>query len=307
MIDLKKLLNLEGAKALYDDLRERIGQRYMKPPGGIPAKDIAPGVIPEASDIAAEVASEVASEIIDDTARYGSTDKTWSADQLADQLDKKAKVIDTTLTTTLSRGRSDNSTVGQYSFAFGNNVTASGDGSHAEGSGTIASGYVSHVEGLGTIASGNYSHVSGKYNIADSLDNWNEWTASTDYNIGDKVKRTNGGIVTGYVCRVANSDASFKSSKWAEWGNILNYAEIVGNGTAANTRSNARALDWGGNEYLNGDIYVGCGTDSSGGTKLPRIPEASSTDGSYILQATIASGVPTYSWTPLSSLSGVTF
>jgi hypothetical protein len=34
----------------------------------------------------------------------------------------------------------------------------------------------------------------------------------------------------------------------------MNYAEIIGNGTADNARSNARALDWNGNEYLKGDI-----------------------------------------------------
>lgn len=42
-------------------------------------------------------------------------------------------------------------------------------------------------------------------------------------------------------------------------------------------------------------------------SEFSRVPEASSTDGSYILQATIASGVPTYSWAALSSLSGVMF
>ena len=47
-----------------------------------------------------------------------------------------------------------------------------------------------------------------------------------------------------------------------------NYIEIVGNGTGSNATSNARSLDWSGNEYLKGDLYVGCGVDSSGGSKV---------------------------------------
>lgn len=46
------------------------------------------------------------------------------------------------------------------------------------------------------------------------------------------------------------------------------YAEIIGNGTDTSNRSNARALDWSGNERLMGDVYVGCNADSTGGTKL---------------------------------------
>ena len=48
----------------------------------------------------------------------------------------------------------------------------------------------------------------------------------------------------------------------------MNYAEIIGNGTADNKRSNARVLDWDGNERLKGNLYVGCNTNSSGGSKV---------------------------------------
>lgn len=40
----------------------------------------------------------------------------------------------------------------------------------------------------------------------------------------------------------------------------MNYAEIVGNG-ASGAQSNARALDWDGNEYLKGDIYINANAD----------------------------------------------
>jgi len=45
-----------------------------------------------------------------------------------------------------------------------------------------------------------------------------------------------------------------------------------------------------------GDVYVGCNADSTGGTKLAHIPDPPSTDGTYTLQATVSSGVITYTW-----------
>lgn len=75
----------------------------------------------------------------------------------------------------ISLGRKKGDSVGVRSFAFGNNVVASGEDSyahgsnakasgtvsHAEGTGTEASGYGSHAEGSDTTASGTYSHAEG--------------------------------------------------------------------------------------------------------------------------------------------------
>ena len=199
---------------------------------------------------------------------------------------------------------------GSSSHAEGGGTRASSVNAHAEGGGTTASGMNSHAEGNGTIATGSNSHVSGSYNISDSYDNWPEWAANTSYTVGDKVKRTTGSgtsqTIEGYICKTTNSDSNFTTSKWNNQNGKMNYAEIIGNGNN-NNHSNARALDWNGNEHLMGDIYVGCSADSTGGTKLPRIPEVPSTNGTYILQATVTNGTPTYSWVSLSSLSGVTF
>ena len=220
---------------------------------------------------------------------------------------------------------------GLYSHAEGYSTTASGNTSHAEGSGTTASGAQSHVEGYGTRASGtqshaegNYtiaagaiSHAGGAYNIEDSYANWPEWTANTSYEVGNKVKRTTGSganqTVTGYICKTANSDASFTTSKWTNQYGKMNYVEIIGNGTT-NARSNARALDWDGNEYLKGNVYVGCNADSTGGAKVAteayvnaRIPATPAANGTYILQAVVADGTTTYSWVNLPAAQGVSF
>lgn len=220
--------------------------------------------------------------------------------QARTDLSSKADKTDTVLDTTLSRGRKANTTVGTGSFAFGDEVeasennsfaegnhtiasgtnshaegyftTASGNGSHAENNSTIASGLNSHAQGFRTIANANSQHVMGRYNIEDDYSSWQEWVANTSYVVGDKVKRTSGNTVYGYICRIANSDASFTTYNWSS-DTQKNYAEIVGNGTANNVRSNARALDWDGNERLMGDVYVGCNADSTGGTKLAKVTD----------------------------------
>ena len=184
---------------------------------------------------------------------------------------------------------------GPYSHAEGVSTKAYGDFSHAEGASVVALGALSHVQGQHTISAGSNQHIIGKFNQIEAIP---AWVSSTEYEVGDLVSREetlsdNITYTRIYRCKTANSDATFDSSKWEESGL---YAEIVGNGTADNARSNARALDWDGNERLMGDLYVGCNADSTGGTKLARIPDAPSTDGTYTLQCVVTNGEPTYTW-----------
>ena len=176
---------------------------------------------------------------------------------------------------------------GDYSFAEGGGTIASSNCAHAEGSRTVASGAqshaegsytqalaaVSHAEGDSTIAKGSKSHVSGKYNVIDNLETWPEWATGTEYEVGDKVKRTvtsgNQTIVSGYICiRDHTGYSTFALDE--EWEPLYerNFVTIVGNGTADNARSNAYALDWNGNGYFKGDVYVKANANSTGGNKL---------------------------------------
>ena len=111
--------------------------------------------------------------------------------------------------------------------AEGYNTNASGISSHAEGGTTKALGDISHSEGAATIASGYASHAEGSYTIATR----ESQHVFGEYNIADTV-----GANT--VSRGA-------------------YIEIVGNGTADDARSNARTLDWSGNEWLAGKLTIG--------------------------------------------------
>lgn len=161
---------------------------------------------------------------------------------------------------------------GNRSHAEGSGTNSVGIASHAEGNTTYANGASSHAEGSRTIANGNSQHVVGSCNIADSYASWSEWVANTSYTVGDKVKVTatqnNETIVTGYICKTANSDSTFTASNWTK-DSRMNYVEIVGNGTADNARSNAYSLDWNGNGRFAGKIYINCNSDSTGGTMLP--------------------------------------
>lgn len=128
---------------------------------------------------------------------------------------------------------------GAISHAEGNGTKASGTNSHAEGYRTEASGTNSHAEGSQTTASGEWSHAEGNYTEAYRRSQH----VQGEYNIID----------------TAGLNTSFRGS----------YAHIVGNGTATTNRSNAHTLDWSGNAWYSGDVYVNStsGTNKDSGSK----------------------------------------
>lgn len=124
----------------------------------------------------------------------------------------------------------NNQATGTNAHAEGFYTTASGSYSHAEGAGNMARGEGSHTEGSGTIADGGYSHVEGIGTISRFLAQhvFGTFNRGDDY-IGSAL------------------DKGF-------------YVEIVGNGSDDHNKSNARTLDWEGNERLAGTLTIGDGT-----------------------------------------------
>lgn len=121
-------------------------------------------------------------------------------------------------TGSFSMNRAANSTIGDYSTAEGYLNTASGMNSHAEGLSTLASGMDSHAEGYYTRATAGEAHAEGFHTRASSA----AQHVSGKYNIEDTQDQ---------------------------------FAEIIGNGTSSDARSNARTLDWSGNETIAGDLF----------------------------------------------------
>lgn len=140
----------------------------------------------------------------------------------------------------------ENVASGQYSTAIGWGNTASGKASFAAGgSGNVASGQNSFAFGFGTnTASGLASFAGGNNAVASGL-----VSSALGANL---IANHTCQFVFG-MCNVADDSQEASTSRG-------NYVEIVGNGVNKNNRSNARTLDWNGNESLAGGITLGKGT-----------------------------------------------
>ena len=140
--------------------------------------------------------------------------------------------------------------------------TASGYASHVEGGGCHTTGSCTHAEGLATTASGAQSHVEGRYTIAA------------------------GGAQ--HVEGIANIEDTSDT-----------YIHIAGNGSYTE-RSNAYTLDWNGNGWFSGDVYVGStsGTNKDEGSKKlatedfvrELVGESDSDTMPYVIQASCTEG-----------------
>ena len=142
---------------------------------------------------------------------------------------------------------------GHYSNAEGSGTTASGVASHAEGSATTANGDASHAEGTGTTATSAHSHAEGNGTQATGLSSHSEGSktvASGSYSHaeGYNTIAKNSMQHVGGAYNIEDPSSVSSSEKGR-------YVEIIGNGTIA-ARSNARTLDWSGNEYLAGSLKL---------------------------------------------------
>ena len=181
---------------------------------------------------------------------------------------------------------------GNYSHTEGNGTTAYGNYSHAEGERTVATGHYSHAEGSYSEANGRFAHVEGAHSVAagecaHAEGNGGNITSLAYAGHAEGQLATVSGIAAhaegrectasglrshaeGYQTTAAGdmshtqgngTQANRKSQTAIGEFNIAdgtgatargNYVEIVGNGTDTANRSNARTLDWQGNEYIQG-------------------------------------------------------
>lgn len=204
-------------------------------------------------------------------------------DDVSSALDTKMDTANPTGTGSFSLNRKANTTVGDYSVAVGSDTTASGESSHAEGDTTTASGLHSHAEGLRTTAGGDASHAEGGYSAAHGA-----YSHAEGQSTGTDAKAAH---AEGYQTKALgdyshaegnNTIAQGTSSHVQGRNNITDtnntYVHIVGNGmldtsipgiVLPGTPSNAHTLDWEGNAWFAGDVYVGStsGTNKDEGAK----------------------------------------
>jgi hypothetical protein len=169
---------------------------------------------------------------------------------------------------------------GYASHAEGGYSHAEGYASHAEGCESHAEGYASHAEGGYSHAEGDYSHTEGHRSHAEVYASHAEgceshaegYASHAEGNYSHAVGRSQ--HVQGEYNLVDpeyNPDTPNDRAK---------YAHIVGNGTSDTARSNAHTIDWSGNAWFQGNVYVGgTGQDDSAAVKLAKISDIPSIEG----------------------------
>ena len=148
---------------------------------------------------------------------------------------------------------SSTSAIARASHAEGesNTVTISGLSGHAEGCLNTVSGNSGHAEGYNTVAEGNYSHSQNRFTQALGISSHAEGEGTMAFAQAEHVSGT-------YNVLEIGQSADEKS-----------YAVVVGNGTNSGARSNVHTLDWSGNAWFSGDVYVGStgGKNKDSGSK----------------------------------------
>lgn len=144
-------------------------------------------------------------------------------------------------------------------FAFGNNNTVTGDAGMVVGNDNLASGQAAiavgnrnEASGAGASAFGYLSKASGTYAESHGYDSTSSGTVSTSHGFRTISNHRSQFVFGEY--NVADDSSAAATAKG-------NYVEIVGNG-AKNAPSNARTLDWQGNESLAGGLTLGKGSEN---------------------------------------------
>ena len=137
----------------------------------------------------------------------------------------------------------NNTMSGQAGAIFGNDCSVTGQAGIAVGNRNEASGAFASAFGYLSTASGSYAESHG-------YDSTSSGTVSTAHGYRTIANHKSQFVFGEY--NVADDSSAAATAKG-------NYVEIVGNG-AKNAPSNARTLDWQGNESLAGGITLGKGT-----------------------------------------------
>ena len=182
----------------------------------------------------------------------------------------------------------NNVATGKYSHAEGKSTTATGTVSHAEGEHTDATGYASHAEGISTTASGQNSHAEGNWSEATAMSAHAEGTYTVASGKHSHAEGRESEARADYShaegrYTFASSECQHAQGKYNIEDAENTYAHIVGNGSSNTSRSNAHTLDWDGNAWFAGDVYVGStsGTNKDEGS-VKLLKEGDAVTKSYV-------------------------
>lgn len=151
--------------------------------------------------------------------------------------------------------------LGNYSHAENASTRAIGECSHSEGGSSIAEGEYSHAEGSSTNALGQASHAEGYGTTASGLNSHAEGSLTT--------ARADNSHAEG-VGTIARSPYQHVQGRYNIEDDGGAYAHIVGGGSE-DTPLNVHTLDWLGNAWFQGDVYIKSttnGNQDTGSKKL---------------------------------------
>lgn len=173
-------------------------------------------------------------------------------------------------------GKADSNTKAEIFNDYTNNV-ASADYAHAEGKKTTASGRYSHAEGNETTASGDWSHAEGQNTKAEGVKShaeghFSQAISEASHAEGSSTKAKGKYSHAEGINTTASGEAQHVQGRYNIEDTANRYAHIVGNGkfntnTLSNDYSNCHTLDWNGNAWFKGKVFVG-GTSMDDATEL---------------------------------------
>ena len=202
----------------------------------------------------------------------------------------------------VSFGRKSGSSIGNKSVVIGDNSEASNDNSIAIGTGNVASGQHSTVigrdstaSGLKSVALGFHNSASGEYAFATGCYTNSNGVAGSTFGNQATINPNSWCALSSGIHTVANGLVqhvfgmnNIPDAEVSGYSTPAEHLLIVGNGDYLSSdtyESNAMTLDWDGNAWFSGNVYVGStsGTNKdSGSIKLAtenQIPTESTVSG----------------------------
>ena len=169
---------------------------------------------------------------------------------------------------------SGTSAYGMSSHAEGAQTLAFGDCSHAEGTWCVsgdknahsegynsqAVGDCSHAEGADTKASGAKSHAEGEFTRAEGAQSHSEGYRT---------------VAKGACCHVQGRCNTIDNNS--------KYLHIVGNGVSDSNRKNCHTIDWQGNTWYSGNLYIGGISQDDTEAYIANVPKYGQADTDIVL------------------------
>ena len=213
---------------------------------------------------------------------------------------------------------------GRYSHAEGYSTRASGNYSHADGEYTVTSIRGQHVLGRYNLEEDRYRkeiYTNSTKRISaysTKIYRSNAWTFDANtglYSLVDPeecsysdittnmyyiVNSVNSSVSMDYLISIKSTNSNSKTYNCILYSRIDQmyqygaYAHVVGNGTSDNKRSNAHTLDWEGNAWFSGNVYVGSTSGTNKDEGSVRLATMSDLSFPITITSSTTDGVTTY-------------